>query len=40
MLKLRARTILGDFAVDEREFQIAQKAVTTQWQEGKQIVLA
>jgi len=39
LLKLRTQTILGDFAVDERGFQIAHKAVTTQWQDGKQVVL-
>jgi len=38
-LKLRTKTILGDFAVDERGFQIAHKAVTTQWQDGKQVIL-
>jgi len=39
MLKLRTRTILGDFAVDERGFQTAHKAVTTQWQDGKQVIV-
>ncbi len=39
LLKLRTKTILGDFAVDERGFQIAQKAVTTQWQDGKQVIV-
>ena len=39
LLKLRTKTILGDFAIDERGFQIAQKAVTTQWQDGKQVIL-
>jgi branched-chain amino acid transport system substrate-binding protein len=39
LLRLRTKTILGDFAVDERGFQVAQKAVTTQWQDGKQVVL-
>ncbi len=39
LLKLKTKTILGDFAIDERGFQIAQKAVTTQWQDGKQVIL-
>ena len=39
MVKLRTKTILGDFAIDERGFQTAQKAVTTQWQDGKQVIL-
>jgi len=39
LLKLRTKTILGDFAVDERGFQIAHKAVTTQWQDGKQVIV-
>jgi branched-chain amino acid transport system substrate-binding protein len=39
LLKLRTKTILGDFAIDERGFQIAQKAVTTQWQDGKQVIV-
>jgi branched-chain amino acid transport system substrate-binding protein len=39
LLKLRTKTILGDFAVDERGFQIAHKAVTTQWQDSKQVIV-
>jgi len=39
LLKLRTKTLLGDFAVDERGFQIAHKAVTTQWQDGKQVIV-
>jgi branched-chain amino acid transport system substrate-binding protein len=39
LLTLRTKTILGDFAVDERGFQTAHKAVTTQWQDGKQVIL-
>src|SRR4030095_10858146 len=39
VLKLRTKTILGDFAVDERGFQVAHKAVTTQWQDGKQVIM-
>jgi branched-chain amino acid transport system substrate-binding protein len=39
LLKLKTKTILGDFAIDERGFQTAQKAVTTQWQDGKQVIV-
>jgi len=39
LLALKTRTILGDFAVDERGFQVGQKAVTIQWQDGKQAVV-
>ena len=39
LLKLRTKTVLGDFAIDERGFQTAQKAVTTQWQDAKQVIL-
>src|SRR5439155_20328164 len=39
LLKLRTRTLLGDFAIDERVVQIRHKAVTSQWQEGKQVVV-
>src|SRR5262245_1534059 len=33
------KDVLGDFAVDQRGFQIGQKAVTIQWQDGKQAVV-
>lgn len=39
LLGLKTKTILGDFAVDERGFQVGQKAVTIQWQDGKQVVV-
>jgi branched-chain amino acid transport system substrate-binding protein len=39
LLGLKTKTILGDFAVDERGFQVGQKAVTIQWQDGKQAVV-
>jgi len=39
LLTLRTKTVLGDFAVDERGFQTAQKAITIQWQDGKQVVV-
>jgi branched-chain amino acid transport system substrate-binding protein len=39
LLTLRTRTVLGDFAIDERGFQIGHKAIAIQWQEGKQVVV-
>src|SRR5262249_49472644 len=39
VLNLRTKTVLGDFAIDERGFQIGHKAVTIQWQDGKQVVV-
>jgi branched-chain amino acid transport system substrate-binding protein len=34
ILKLRTKTVFGDFAVDERGYQIGHKAITVQWQDG------
>jgi branched-chain amino acid transport system substrate-binding protein len=31
--------VFGDFAVDERGFQIGHKAITIQWQDSKQAVV-
>ncbi len=39
LLKVRTKTLFGDFAVDERGFQIGHKAITTQWQDGKEVVV-
>lgn len=39
LLKLKTETVFGDFAVDERGFQIGHKAITIQWQNGKQVVV-
>ena len=39
LLSLKTKTVLGDFAIDERGFQIAHKAITIQWQDGKQVVV-
>jgi len=39
LLALKTKTVLGDFAVDERGFQIGHKAITIQWQDGKQVVV-
>jgi len=37
--KLRAKTVFGDYAVDERGFQVGHKMVTIQWQDGKHVVV-
>lgn len=39
LLKIRTTTVFGDFAVDNRGYQIGHKAVTIQWQDGKQVVV-
>ena len=39
LLALRTKTVLGDFAVDDRGFQVAHKAVTIQWQDGNKAVV-
>ena len=39
LLPLKTKTVLGDFAIDERGFQTAHKAITIQWQDGKQVVV-
>jgi branched-chain amino acid transport system substrate-binding protein len=39
LLKVKATTVFGDFAVDERGYQIAHKAITVQWQDGRQVVV-
>ena len=39
LLKLKSQTVIGDFAVDERGFQVAHKAITIQWQDGKSAVV-
>jgi branched-chain amino acid transport system substrate-binding protein len=39
LLKAKTKTLFGDFAVDERGFQIGHKAITIQWQDGKQVVV-
>ncbi len=39
LVALRTQTVLGDFAVDARGFQIAHKAVTIQWQDGKKAIV-
>lgn len=39
LLTLKTKTVLGDFAIDERGFQIGHKAIAIQWQDGKQVVV-
>jgi branched-chain amino acid transport system substrate-binding protein len=39
LLTLKTKTVLGDFAVDERGYQTAHKAITIQWQNGNQVVV-
>jgi len=39
LLAFRTKTVLGDFAIDERGFQVGHKAVAIQWQDGKQVVV-
>jgi len=39
LLPLKTKTVLGDFAIDERGYQTAHKAITIQWQDGKQVVV-
>jgi len=39
LLALTTKTVLGDFAIDDRGFQIAHKAITIQWQDGKQVTV-
>jgi branched-chain amino acid transport system substrate-binding protein len=39
LLALKTKTVLSDFAVDERGFQIGHRAITIQWQDGKQVVV-
>jgi branched-chain amino acid transport system substrate-binding protein len=35
LVKLRMKTVFGDYAVDERGFQTGHKLVVTQWQRGR-----
>ena len=39
LLKVKTKTLFGDFAVDERGFQLGHKAITVQWQDDKQVVV-
>ena len=39
LLKLKTKTVFGDFAVDERGYQIGHKATTVQWQDGRSVLV-
>ncbi|MEH2611749.1 hypothetical protein [Bradyrhizobium sp. AZCC 1693] len=39
MLKLKIKTIFSDYAVDERGYQIANKGLFVQWQDGQKVVV-
>ena len=39
LVKLRTRTVFGDYAVDERGFQVGHKMVTYQWQGGRAVLV-
>lgn len=39
ILKLKTKTLFGDFAVDERGYQTGHKAVTAQWQDGSLVLV-
>jgi branched-chain amino acid transport system substrate-binding protein len=39
LLTYRTKTVLGDFGIDARGFQTAHRAITIQWQDGKQVVV-
>jgi branched-chain amino acid transport system substrate-binding protein len=39
LLKLRMQTVFGDFAVDERGYQIANRGLLVQWQDGEKAIV-
>jgi branched-chain amino acid transport system substrate-binding protein len=39
LLDLRTRTIFGEFAVDERGYQIAHRGLFVQWQDGEKVIV-
>jgi branched-chain amino acid transport system substrate-binding protein len=39
LLRLEAQTIFGDFAVDERGYQTANRGLLVQWQDGEKVVV-
>jgi branched-chain amino acid transport system substrate-binding protein len=39
LLKLKTTTIFGDYAVDDRGYQIANKGLLVQWQDGAKVVV-
>ena len=39
LLKLKTKTIFSDYAVDERGYQLANKGLFIQWQDGVKVVV-
>jgi branched-chain amino acid transport system substrate-binding protein len=39
LLRLRTRTLFGDFAVDERGYQVAHRGLFIQWQDGEKVIV-
>jgi branched-chain amino acid transport system substrate-binding protein len=39
ILKFKTKTVFGDFAVDERGYQIGHKTITVQWQDGRSVLV-
>jgi branched-chain amino acid transport system substrate-binding protein len=39
LLKLKTKTIFSDYAVDERGYQLANKGLFIQWQDGAKVVV-
>lgn len=39
LLKLKTKTVFSDYAVDERGYQIANKGLFIQWQDGQKVVV-
>jgi branched-chain amino acid transport system substrate-binding protein len=39
IMKLKTKTVFGDFAVDDRGYQTGHKAVTVQWQDSRSVVV-
>jgi branched-chain amino acid transport system substrate-binding protein len=39
LLNLEMRTVFGDFAVDERGYQVANRGLFIQWQDGQKVVV-
>jgi branched-chain amino acid transport system substrate-binding protein len=39
LLGLRTRTLFGDFAVDERGYQVAHRGLFIQWQDGEKVIV-
>jgi branched-chain amino acid transport system substrate-binding protein len=39
LLALETHTVFGDFAVDERGYQTANRGLFVQWQDGRKVVV-